>query len=128
MFLVIVGSYSKWVEVFSVSNSTSQTIINCLRTCFGTHGLSQIYVSDNGVCFASEEFERFMKKNVMLHIKSPPYHPATNRYAERLRTFRTFKNIFRKIEGSGSFTKDLSVCLCTELHYKVPPVFCLLNS
>ena len=29
MFLVIVDSYSKWVEVFPVSNSASQTTIDC---------------------------------------------------------------------------------------------------
>ena len=39
MFLVIVDSYSKWVKVFPVSNSTSQTTINCLRTRSATHGL-----------------------------------------------------------------------------------------
>ena len=81
MLLVIVDSYSKWIEVFPVSNSISQTTINCLtlscimfghlttlctkglRTCFANHGLPQICVSDNGSCFTSEEFERFMKKN-----------------------------------------------------------------
>ena len=72
MFLVIVYSYSKYVEVFPVSNSTSQTTINCLKTCFGTHGLPQICVSENGSCFTSEEFERFMKGNGILHIKSAP--------------------------------------------------------
>ena len=54
-FLVIVNSYSKWVEVFPVSNSTSLTTINCLRTCFAIHGLPQIRVSDNGSSFTSEE-------------------------------------------------------------------------
>ena len=74
MFLVIVDSYLKWVEVFPVSNSTSQTTINCLRTCFATYGLPQSCVSDNRSFFTSEEFESFMKKNSILHIKSAPYH------------------------------------------------------
>ena len=72
MFLVIVDSYSKWVEVFPVSNFISQTTINCLRTCFATHGLSQICVSENRSCFTSEEFECFMKNNRILLIKSAP--------------------------------------------------------
>lgn len=63
MFLVIVDSYSKLVKVFPVSNSTSQTTINCFRTCFATHGLHQICVSDNRLCFTNKEFECFMKKN-----------------------------------------------------------------
>ena len=51
MFLVIVDSYSNWVEIFPVSNSTSQTTINCVTTCFATHRLPQICVSDNGSGF-----------------------------------------------------------------------------
>ena len=78
MLLVIVDSYSKWVEIFPVSNSTCRTIINCLRTCFTTHGLPQTGGSDNELYFTSEEFECFMKRNSILHIKSAPYHPPTN--------------------------------------------------
>ena len=47
MFLLIVYYYSKWIEVFPISNSTSQVTINCLKNCFATHGLPQICVSDN---------------------------------------------------------------------------------
>ena len=116
MFLVIVDSYLKWVEVFPVSNSASQTTINCLRTCFATYGLPQICVSDNRSCFTSEEFERFMKKNSILYIKSAPYHRATNRCTERL--VRTFKNTFRKIERSGSLNEKLNTFLFT---YRITP-------
>ena len=93
---------------------TSQTVINRLRTCFSTHGRPQISVSDNGSCFTREEFERFMKKNGILHIKSAPYHPATNGCAGRLA--RTFKDIFRKMEGSGSLKEKLNTFLFT---YKI---------
>ena len=75
MFLVIVDSYSKWAEVFPVSNSTSQTAVNCLRACSTTHGLPQMCVSDNGSCFISNKFEYFMKKNRILHSKSAPPIP-----------------------------------------------------
>ena len=93
IFLVIVYSYSKWVEVFQVSNSTSQTNINCLRTCFATHGLPQIYVSDNGSCFTRTFYEKEQHCTYQICL----YHPATNGCAERLA--RTFKNTFRKMEG-----------------------------
>ena len=64
MILAILNSYLKRVEVFPVSNSTSQATINCLRICFATHGLLQICVSENGSCFTSEEFERFMENSL----------------------------------------------------------------
>ena len=73
MFLVIVDSSSKWVEVFLVPNLTSQTTINSLRTCFATHVLPQICVSDNGSYLTCKEFEGFMKKNDNLNIRSAPY-------------------------------------------------------
>ena len=111
IFLWILDSYSKWDEIFPVSNLTIQTTISCLRTCFANHRLSQICVSDNGSCFTSKEFERFMKKNGILHIKSAPYHLATHGCTERL--VRTFKNTFRKMEGSVSLNEKLKTFLFT---------------
>lgn len=62
MFVVIGNSYSKLVEVFTVSNSISQSTINRLRTFFATQGLPQICVSDKGLYSTSNEFELLMKK------------------------------------------------------------------
>lgn len=56
--------------MFPVSYSTTQTTINCSRTCFATHGLPQIYASHYGSYFTSKEFERFLKRNGILHINS----------------------------------------------------------
>ena len=118
IILVIVDSSLKWVEAFPVSNSTSQTTVNCLRIHFATHGLPQICVSDNRSCFRSKESERFMKRNSILHIKSvhPHHHPATNGCTERLG--RTFKNTFRKMEGPGSLNEKLNTFLFT---YRIAP-------
>ena len=83
MFLIIVDSYSKWTYAYPMKNSVSQATIERLRNTFATHGLPEICVSDNASCFTSEEFEVFMKKNGIKHVTSAPYHPSTNRYAER---------------------------------------------
>ena len=48
------------------------------------------WVSDNGPQFVSEEFAKFMKSNGIHHIRSAPYHAATNGLAERM--VETFKN------------------------------------
>lgn len=50
-------------------------------------------VSDNGPQFISEEFGLFLKQNGVKHIKSSPYHPASNGQAERF--VRTFNEAMR---------------------------------
>ena len=42
LLLVIVDVYSKWLEVYTVTSSTSATTINCLRNCFSTHGFPEM--------------------------------------------------------------------------------------
>ena len=54
-----------------------------LRTSFATHGLPDIIVSDNAKCFVGAEFQDFLKKNGILHLPSPPRHPASNGLVEK---------------------------------------------
>ena len=62
MFLLVVDSHSKWVEVSPVSSSSSAVTISKLRTWFATHGLPCTIVSDNGTAFTSAEFQEFCQK------------------------------------------------------------------
>ena len=100
MFLILVDSYSKWMEAFPVKDATSAATIDCFDICFATHGLPQICVFDNGSCFTSEEFERYLERNGIRHKTSAPYHPATNGLAER--AVRTFKNTMKKLNNQVS--------------------------
>ena len=88
MFLVIVDAHSKWLKVLPVSNATTITIEQLLNM-FTTHGLPNTTVSDNGSVFTSDEFTHFMKQNGIEHIRTSPYHPASNGLAER--SVQTFK-------------------------------------
>ena len=82
------------MEVVPVSNITSQTTIDNLRSIFATHGLPELLVSDNGASFTSAEFQDFVKRNGIRHVKSAPYHPASNGLAER--AVQTFKDWLKK--------------------------------
>ena len=71
MFLVVIDSHSKWMEVEVVSAATSAVTIEKLRTMFAVRGLLEMLVSDNGSCFTDVEFQEYMMKNGIHHIKAP---------------------------------------------------------
>jgi len=73
--MVVVCSYSKWVEVFNTKDFTFT--ISKLRELFRRNGLVGTLVSDNGWQYTSDEFKMFIN-----HILTSPGHPATNGQAE----------------------------------------------
>ena len=94
MFLLMVDAHSKWLEVHIVNKATSMSTIEKMRFTFATHGLPEMLVTDNGTAFTSREFEVFLQKNGIRHVKSAPYHPVTNGLAER--AVQTFKAAMKK--------------------------------
>lgn len=97
MFLVLVDSHSKWMDVYSVKTATTQVTLEKLRQSFSIHGLPKMLVSDNATCFTSAEFADFMSKNGIKHVTSAPFHPSTNGLAER--AVQTFKEGMKKMQG-----------------------------
>ena len=83
MFFVIVDSHSKWLEVIPMTSTSTEKTIAVLRNLFASYGLPEQLVSDNGPQFTSAEFNDFMKGNGIKHIRTAPYHPASNGEAER---------------------------------------------
>ena len=93
MFLLISDAHSKWLDIHS---STSLATIELLRRSFATLGLPETVVSDNATAFTSSEFAEFLSKNGIRHIRTPPYHPASNGLVEQ-----AFKEGMKRIkEGS----------------------------
>ena len=115
MFLIVIDAYTKWLEVHCMKSTTSNATIEKLREIFATHGLPATLVSDNGSNFTSSEFDEFMKRNGIKHIKVAPYHPASNGLAER--AVRVFKVGFEKM-GEGSIQTKISPFL---LRYRTIP-------
>ena len=56
MFLVIIDSHSKWLEVVPVPTANSANTIMVLRNVFARYGIPEVVVSDNGTTFTSSEF------------------------------------------------------------------------
>ena len=79
----------KLLEVLPANNATTTVIIEQLLNVFTTHGLPNIIVSDNGSVFTSDNFAKFVKQNGIEHIRTSPYHSASNGLAEM--SVQTFK-------------------------------------
>jgi len=93
MFLVVVDAHSKWPEVRELRVTTAAKTIEVLRQLFSAYGLPEQLVTDNGPQFTSEEFALFAKQNVIKHIRTSPYLPASNGAAERF--VQTFKQAMK---------------------------------
>ena len=103
MFLVLVDAHSKWLDTHIMSNITASVTTEKLRSIFATHGLPDTVVTDNGPTFTSELFQEFMDKNCIRHVRTAPYHPASNGLAER--AVGTLKDGLRKMSGQILETK-----------------------
>ena len=94
MFLIVVDSHSKWLEVELMHSITSEATIEKLREMFARYGIPQQLVSDNGPQFTLQEFSNFANTNGIKHTLVAPYHPRSNGQAERF--VQTFKQFLRQ--------------------------------
>ena len=83
MFLVVVDTHSKWVEVVPMTVTTKGKTLYQLSVLFAAYGFPEQLVSDNGPQFTSLEFEQYMNRIGIKHVQSAPGHPSTNGEAER---------------------------------------------
>ena len=102
-FLIMVDAHSKWPEVIPMTVTTAERTVIEMRKTFAVHGLPCQIVSDNGLQFTSYHFTDFLKQNRTKHIRSVPYHPATNVEAERF--VQTFKNAIKAAKYDSATTE-----------------------
>ena len=131
MFFVVTDAHSKLPEVSTMLSTTADQTINVLREPFARFGIPQQLVSDNGPQFVSKEFKQFMSANGVKHIRSSPYHPASNGATERM--VQTVKLALKGDHKKGvllekSLTNFLLHCRVT--HHTttgVPPCTLMMN-
>nr|XP_055046280.1 LOW QUALITY PROTEIN: uncharacterized protein K02A2.6-like [Misgurnus anguillicaudatus] len=115
MFLVLVDAHSKWIEAHVLKNITAVVTIDVLRQVFSVHGLPDMLVTDNGPTFTGELFQTFMKRNGIRHVRTAPFHPASNGLAER--AVQTLKQGLKRMSGDSVETN-----LCRFLfQYRITP-------
>ena len=74
--LVATDYFTKWVEAIPTRNATSKVVINfILNNIITQFGCPQKIITDNAMCFRSEEYKEFCKKYGIIEYTSSPYHP-----------------------------------------------------
>lgn len=119
--LLVVDSYSRWFDVKQMKTTTSEKVINELRIIFAYFGLPKTVVSDNGPPFDAKAFLSFCNNNNIVCLKSPPYHPQSNGWAEC--GVRTVKQSLRKMLLESTNSADMQLLLSRFLiKYRNTPV------
>ncbi|RXN16546.1 putative protein K02A2.6-like protein [Labeo rohita] len=85
MLLIVMDAHSKWPKVAVMHSTTAEKTAVKLGEMFSHFGYPEQLISDNGPQFTSHEFAVFLQQCGIQHIKSAPYHPATNGLAESLK-------------------------------------------
>ena len=92
--VVFVDYCSKYCELTQLKDSTSASVINCLKQHMSRHGIPEVLHSDNGPEFSSLEFKQFAKQYQFQHLTSSPRFPQSNGMVER--TVKTAKKLLKK--------------------------------
>ena len=61
-YLLIVDSYSHFIEIARLTNTSSNTKIQHTKSIFARHGIPAALRSDNGPQYSSDEFKTFSKE------------------------------------------------------------------
>ena len=94
-YIVLVDSYSDFIEVGELRSTNSSDIIRFLKQQSSRHGIPNVLVTDNGPQFSSSEFTTFFLLNMEFkHVTSSPTHAKSNGKAES--AVKVVKKMFKK--------------------------------
>jgi transposase InsO family protein len=80
----IIDSFTKFVKFYAVGSTRTKESINKLEDYFSHYSVPVRIVSDRGSCFTSHEFDDFIKKHNITHVKIATASPKSNGQIERV--------------------------------------------
>ena len=98
-YLLVVDYFSRWIEVLEVHKKTTDAVVRGMEVIMARLGVPLTMRSDNGPCFSSDAFRRFIEEWKINHITSSPHYPESNGLAER--SVGTVKRMWKKEENKN---------------------------
>ena len=87
-YVLKVDHYSKYMDVVKLSQTTSSSVINVMKSVLACHGIPQTLRTDNGPQYSSSQFKTFLSvRSTGLNMKPPVL-------------------IFKLVMGSGTWDTD----------------------
>jgi hypothetical protein len=113
-YLLYVDSYSHWMSITRMNSTTTQAVAQVLQEHFQNFGVPELFISDGGPQYSSEEFQQLLTSFKIRHRKSSPTYAQSNGLAERY--VQTAKSLMRKCKQAGQSLPQAM------LHYRNTPV------
>ena len=122
--LVIIDTFSRWVELYATNDATAKAACKCLIEHFGRFGCPSYIRSDNGPHFVNDLIRLFLEATGTPHNRTLAYSSEENAIVERSnkevnRHIRTF--IFQRgtIENYQQVLPFVQRILNSEIHSKL---------
>lgn len=80
--LVVVDAFSKFVQLYSTKTTNSSEVVSHLTRFSQCYSTPKVLISDRGSSFTSVEFEDFLKKYDIRHVKIATGSPQANGQVE----------------------------------------------
>ena len=105
--LVVMDYATKWPEAFTLKNTSTETLLDCLVEMTARLGIPEEVLSDNGSNFVSKTMHQFCQLTGIHQIKTSPHHPQTDGMADRFNA--TMKRLLKKLTQKS--IKEWDKCL-----------------
>lgn len=96
--LVVIDAFTKFVKLYATKSTSSKEVVSCLEQYFHNYSSPKVIISDRGTGFSSKEFESFVTKYEIKHIKIATGSPQANGQAERVN--RVIRPMLAKVVDS----------------------------
>ena len=97
--ILIIDLFSHFPVVRQLHGESTNVVLNTLKGIFSDFGIPESIISDNGLCYKSQEFNTFCAKFEINHITGASHNHQVNSIAERM--IQTIKQLMVKNQGDA---------------------------